>query len=152
MRGAKEVPASRPAHTPRPAAKRRPFFLSSLPRNPLADPLLRLFYVAVPRSDEGSDDAVQGAQLLSGQLRALEEVAQIADHAGALVLGTQEAAAVELLLEMAEEAHELLLGGRLGMAGDELLGRRVVARGEPLVAHQQHRLRQVERGEGRVER
>ena len=53
---------------------------------------------------------------------------------------------------MLEEADELLLRPPARMAERKLLGRRVVAELEPLIADQQHRLREVERGESRVER
>src|SRR5215469_8418304 len=88
---------------------------------------------AVPRSDKGGNDAVERPQLLCRRLAALKEVAEVADHAGTLVPRAQKAAAVELLLEMTEEAQQLLLGGRLGMPGDQQILGRFVDRRVPFI-------------------
>src|SRR5487761_1616613 len=96
---------------------------SNLNGRPLAGPCRGLGrgarVLAAARADEGGDHAMERAQLLRGRVGALEEIAQVADHAGPLVLAAQEAAAVELLLEMAEEAQQLLLGRGGRVAGGE---------------------------------
>src|SRR3982074_1185308 len=108
--------------------------------------------VAFARAEEGGDDTVQGAQFLLGALGALKQVAQIAGHAGALVGVAQKAAQNERLLEMIEEAQQLGLLGRAAVAGVQELGGGLGLGDEPLIADEQDRLRQVERGEGGVER
>ena len=56
------------------------------------------------------DDAVERAELLLGQVSALEHVSDVAHHHRALVDMAQEAAIVELFLEMSEEVQEFGLG------------------------------------------
>src|SRR5258707_13689374 len=69
--------------------------------------LLSLTPLAIPLSwpHEGGDDAVQGAQLLLGAEGALEEVAQVARHARALVGVAQKPALAQRFLEMLEKAQ-----------------------------------------------
>src|SRR3546814_9853872 len=70
----------------------------------------------------------------------------------ALLRREQEAGLVELRLQPLEEIHQLCLAGRLAAVGLELGRRRGVAGEEPGMADQQHRLGEVQRGEGGIER
>src|SRR5215471_11043071 len=113
----------------------------------------RQWCLALPRPGEGGDDAVQGAQFLLGALRALEEAAQVADHAWATLAVAQKTVADQLLLEVLEEVQQLRFRRRPAAAAAQSFGmRRRRARSEPLVADDQHRLRQVQRREAGVER
>ena len=96
---------------------------------------------------------MQGLHLLLHQAGAQEQVADVAHHAGALWLVAQESAGVELALEMAEEVLDLAVRRRpRAPLGQRLRGRIAAGRLEPLVADQQHRLGEVERGVGGVDR
>ena len=55
-----------------------------------------------PIASSVSDDAVQGTQLLFGDLVALEEVTDVAHHARALRQVAQEAARIELIDQLRE--------------------------------------------------
>src|SRR5581483_6480426 len=79
-------------------------------------------------------DAVKRADLLMRQACALEEVADVAHHARPLLAVAQEAAGVELLLQMGEEVEQLGLRRRPRLIGHELAGRGPVPRLEPFVA------------------
>ena len=107
--------------------------------------------------------AAQRPHLLLGEPGALEQVAHVAHHPGPLLRGLVEAGLVEFAFEMVEEAFEFLLGGgpRVRRAQSRRLDRRQLGRAEPdrgrlplvpFIADQQHRLRDVERGEGRIDR
>ena len=90
--------------------------------------------------------------VLLGRLHPGEDVAQIDQHGVALLHRTQKLHLVELGDQIVEERLHLVAGGALGAFGH---GKRQRAAGgllEPLIAGQQHRLRQIERGEGRIDR
>src|SRR5262249_39374352 len=91
------------------------------------------------------DDAVQRSNLLLGQVRPLEHIPDVADHYRTLVGVAQETAIVEFFLEMGEEVEQLGLGGRARLVGNELAGGYVDGGLEPLIADDQHRLREIER-------
>ncbi len=82
----------------------------------------------------------------------MEDVAKVALHDRHLGDGAEEAAPFQLVLEEAEEAlHHLARGRRRALAHGETPG--VALRGaQPLVADEQHRLRQVQRTVGRINR
>src|SRR5690348_3802952 len=82
-----------------------------------------LFALPLAWAAERRHHAVQRAQLLLGAAGALEEIAQIAHHRGTLFRVAHEAAAIELFLEMLEEAEQMLLIRWHRMAERELLGR-----------------------------
>ena len=84
---------------------------------------------------------MQGAQFLLGAARALEQVAQVAGHAGALVRVAQKAAVDQRLLEMLEKAQQLGLVGRPAVAGMQVLGLGLGLGGVPFVTDDQDRLR-----------
>src|SRR4029077_2990687 len=82
----------------------------------------------------------------------LEQIADVAHHAGPLLLVAEEAAVDQPPLEPGKEVHELGLRRRSRRVDDELAGWRLAARLEPFITNEQNRLRQVQRGKGRVER
>jgi hypothetical protein len=67
---------------------------------------------AYPWSCKRRDDAVQCAKLLLSTLRALEEAAQVTDHAWTAFAIAQKAVAHKLFLQVVEEVDQLFLGGR----------------------------------------
>ena len=98
------------------------------------------------------DHAVQRVHVLLGRLHARENVAQIDQHGLALLRRTQEFDVVELAHQIVEEGLHLVLRGALRTLGHREGQRSRGRELEPFVADQQHRLRQVERGEARIDR
>ena len=98
------------------------------------------------------DDAVQGLDVLPGRLHARENIAQVDQHGRALVERPEVFDEVELAFEIGEESLHLLLAGRLRLLrhgeGQRAAGRQL----EPLVGHERDRLREIERGKGRIDR
>ena len=98
------------------------------------------------------DHPVQGVHVLLGRVHPRKNVAQVDQHGLALLARAQEFDLVEFPDQIVEEGLHLVLRGRLGPFGhrerEVTAGRQL----EPLVADQQHRLRQVERGKTRVDR
>ena len=95
---------------------------------------------------------MQGVHVLLGRVHAGKNVAQIDQHGLALLDRPQEFDPVEFAYEIFEERVDLVLRGALGAFRHREWQR---ARGrelEPFIAHQQHRLRQIERGKTRVDR
>ena len=82
---------------------------------------------------------------------ALEDIAQVDAHGAALFLGTEEFDLVELALQIGKESVELLLGRRRRLLrhGERQFAALLL---EPFVADDHHRLRQIERGKGRIDR
>lgn len=64
---------------------------------------------ARPAGDEAGDDAAKGAHLLLGEPGAAEGVTQIAHHRRPLLLIAEEAADVQLGLQMLEQPQQLRL-------------------------------------------
>ena len=98
------------------------------------------------------DHAVQRVHVLLGRIHAGKDVAQIDQHGLALLRRAQEFDLVEFAHQIVEERLHLVLRGRLGTLRHR---ERQRARGrqlEPFIADQQHRLRQVERGEAGIDR
>ena len=97
------------------------------------------------------EHAVQRAQVLLRQRHARENIAQVDAHGAALFLRPEELDLVELALQVLEESRELLLGRRRRFRG---LGEGQIAADalQPLIGENYHRLREVERSEGRVDR
>src|SRR5215469_9771207 len=113
--------------------------------------LLWLF-PALPETGEGCDDTVQRAQLLLGALRALKQAAQMTDHVRTAFRMAQEAAADQLFFEVDEKIEQFILVCGPGAAAAQDLRRRCCPGGEPLIADNHNRLREVERRESGVER
>ncbi len=97
------------------------------------------------------DDAVQRLNVLPGRLHAGENIAQVDLHGFALVGRPEKFDAFEFALERGKKRHELLLRRRRGFLRH---GERQAAAGtlEPFIADNHDGLRQVERGESRIDR
>ena len=96
--------------------------------------------------------AVQRVHVLLGRLHPGEDVAQVDQHGVALLGRAQEFDLVELAHQIVEEGLHLVLRGALGAFGHRERQRAFGRKLEPLIADQQHRLRQVERGKARIDR
>ena len=83
---------------------------------------------------------------------ALEDVAQVDLHGVALVRRAEELDLFQFALQIGEEGVELLLGRRRRFARGMANGRSPRRELEPFIGDDHHRLRQVERGEGRIDR
>ena len=95
---------------------------------------------------------VQGVHVLLRRVHPGEDVAQIDKHGLALLGRTQELDPVEFPDQIVEEGLHLVLGRRLGPFGHRERERAAGRLLEPLIADQEHRLRQVERGKTRIDR
>ena len=95
---------------------------------------------------------MQGVHVLLGRLHPAEDVAKIDQHGLALLRRTQEFDAVEFAHQIVEERLHLVLGGALGALRHREWQRPLRRELEPFITHQKHRLRQVERGETRIDR
>ena len=84
--------------------------------------------------------------------QAMKDVAQVDLHDAALLRRAEELDLLQFALEIGEERLDLLLGRR--RRTPRRLGARAAGAGalEPFVGDDHHRLRQIERGEGRIDR
>ncbi len=101
---------------------------------------------------ERDHDAVERLDVLLGRLHAREDVAQVDQHGRALVERAEIFDLVERALEIAEEGVDLLLGRRLRLLRHRKRKLAVGRELEPFVGRERHRLREIERGEGGVDR
>src|SRR5580704_14286737 len=99
---------------------------------------------------EAHDRPPKRAYVLLRELHPMENVAQIAPHAGLLGRRPKEAILIEFRLEIIEESEQHLAPRPRGRRARDRRGRRRVAVGrlEPFVAAEQNRLGEIERGVG----
>ncbi len=98
------------------------------------------------------DDAVQGLDVLLRRLHAREDVAQVDLHGLALVGRAEELDLLQLVLEIGEEGEQLLARRGIRFARHAERQRAAGRQLEPLIGDDHHRLREIERREGRIDR
>src|SRR3989440_7980242 len=98
------------------------------------------------------DRAAERLDVLLRRLHARKNVAQVDLHRLALVRRSEEFDPLQLAFEVLEERKQLLARSGVGLArhieGQLSAGREL----EPLIGDDHHRLREIERGEGRIHR
>ena len=98
------------------------------------------------------DHALQGLDVLPRRPHAVEDVAQVDHHGVALVGGPEIFDPLQFAFEIGEEGEQLLARRGRGFLRHRERQRAAGRELAPFVADDQHRLRQVERGEGRIDR